>query len=342
MALLFCDSFDHYASGDATTKYNQVQTNNGFTIGAAAGRNGTNGLQTGGNDSWARKTGLNAHATYICGFAFKPASLADNSGAFFQLEDPSQIAHIMLRINGQHIQALRGDGTVLGTSTQTLVINQSHYVEIKVLCSDTVGTLEVRVNGVVWLSLTGIDTRNGGTATFGGIIFGGVGNVNGATYNFDDLYVCDGSGATNLDFLGDVRIQAILPSGDGNSSVLLGSDGNSVNNSLLVDEATPNSDTDYVSSAVVGDKDTYAFGNVTPVSGTVYGVQVLPFARKDDAGVRSIVSVARVSATEVDGPAQALTTTYKYYADVRETKPGGGAWTITDVNAAEFGVKVNA
>jgi hypothetical protein len=74
----------------------------------------------------------------------------------------------------------------------------------------------------------------------------------------------------------------------------------------------------------------------------VFGVQILPYAKKTDAGTRSIKTIARLSATEVDGPEQFLASAYGYLSDIREAKPGGGAWTISDVNSAEFGVKVFA
>lgn len=37
-----------------------------------------------------------------------------------------------------------------------------------------------------------------------------------------------------------------------------------------------------------------------------------------------------------------LSTSYLYYQTIYETKPGGGAWTTSDVNSSEFGVKVAA
>jgi hypothetical protein len=67
---------------------------------------------------------------------------------------------------------------------------------------------------------------------------------------------------------------------------------------------------------------------------------LLPYAAKTNAGVRSIASVARLSGTEVDSSDKALSVSYAYLPDIRETKPGGGAWSISDVNSAEFGVKV--
>ena len=105
----------------------------------------------------------------------------------------------------------------------------------------------------------------------------------------------------------------------------------------------PNDDTEYVESSTAGHKDTYAYGNLATASGTVYAVQPVPYAKKNDAGPsRSIVSVARLSGTEEDSAVKTLSTSYAYFGDIRATKPGGGQWTIADVNSAEFGVKVNA
>jgi len=241
------------------------------------------------------------------------------------------------------IQIVRGDGTVLGTGTTILTSGIWYFIELKATINDSTGSAAVKVNGVTEVTVSGVDTRNGGSAaTADRVIFFSNGSV-GGTFRLDDVYICDGTGsAPTNDFLGDCRVQALFPNGDGNSSQLVGSDGNSVNNSLLVDETTPNGDTDYVEGANVGDKDTYAYGNLTPTSGTVYGVQPNLYARKTDAGTRSIASVARLSGTEVDSAAAALSTSYLYYRDIRETKPGGGAWSIADVNNAEFGVKVVA
>jgi hypothetical protein len=154
----------------------------------------------------------------------------------------------------------------------------------------------------------------------------------------------DTSGTINNDFKGDCRVEAIFPNGNGNSSVLVGSDGNSTDNYLLVDENPPNSDTDYVESSTVGDKDTYNYGSITSAFGVVHGVQICPFVKKTDAGVRSIANVARSSGTEADSASQALAATYGYLPTIKEDDPStpGSRWTVAGVNAAEFGVKVTA
>jgi len=214
-----------------------------------------------------------------------------------------------------------------------------HYIEIKVKIDNTTGTIDCHLDGVSEISGTGLDTQNTGNATANQVRLG-VGA--GATWDcaYDDYYIADGTGGQT--FLGDVRVEALFPNGNGNSSQFVGSDSNSTDNYLLVDETTPNGDTDYVESSTVGNKDTYTYTDLTPGSGTVYAVQPIPYARKSDAGTRSIVSVARLSGTEADSSAETLSTTYQYLPDIRETKPGGGSWTVADVNNSEFGPKVNA
>jgi hypothetical protein len=201
------------------------------------------------------------------------------------------------------------------------------------------GEIEVRFNGTTVLNLTSLNTLP--FATNSGIVHMGYNGSTNTSAHYDDIYICDLSGSANNDFLGDIKVAALFPNGNGNSSQLDGSDGNTTDNYLLVDEAAPDGDTTYVESADIGDKDTYAFENLGN-AGSVKGVQIVPRVRKTDAGERSIVSVARLSATEEDGPEKALSTSYVYLPDIREEKPGGGDWTVTDVNNAEFGVKVSA
>jgi hypothetical protein len=228
---------------------------------------------------------------------------------------------------------------VLATGTRVLSPAVFYFIELKATIADAGDTAVVRINGVEDINFTG-DTKATANATANQIQLWNEGFVG---QYYDDLYVCDGTGGAPTDtFLGDVRVQAIFPSGNGNSSQLVGQDADSTDNYLNVDETAQDGDTTYVESSTVGNKDTYAFGNLTPTTGTVYGVQVLPFAKKTDAGTRSIVSVARLSATEVDSAAKALSTDYAYLPDIREAKPGGGTWSITNVNDAEFGIKINA
>jgi hypothetical protein len=232
-------------------------------------------------------------------------------------------------------------GTTLGTGTHVLAVDTWYYVEIKVTVHNSTGSFEVRVGEELDSSGSGIDTQNSANASINQLWFGQTAGAQGTSMAWDDYYVCDDTGAVNNNFLGDLKIECLFPSADGNSSQFDGSDGNSSANYQLVDEVTPNDDTDYVQSADVGDEDTYTYGDLATTTGSVFAVQPIPYARKTDAGSRQIVSTARLSAVETDSLAKSLADTYLYLPDVRETKPGGGSWTITDVNNSEFGVKVS-
>jgi len=160
----------------------------------------------------------------------------------------------------------------------------------------------------------------------------------GAGSSVMDFYACSDTGSDNKGFLGDIRVQAILPSGAGNSTQMTPSAGS---NYQCVDEAAPNDDTDYVSETTAGEKDTYAFGNLTPTSGTVKGTQILISARKDDAGTRTIAPVYRPVSTDYDGTTVSIGNSYDYVRQVKDVSPATSvAWTIAEINGAEFGVKL--
>jgi hypothetical protein len=332
VALRFIDSFDHYVNTDILLKWTSINN----TASLHAGRTGPQSFHTGRNLS---KT-IDAQTEWILGFAVKPLT-GSNSGSLVQLKNgASTIQDDIYWDNGTQCLSVRRAGTTtLGTGSRLLAPETWHYVELRIVVSNTVGVVQLHVDGANDINLSSQDTLNSGT-TIDRFTFGDAGASN-ISCDIDDVYICDASGsAPSNTFLGDVRIECTHPNGNGNSSQLVGSDGNSTDNYLLVDETTSDGDTTYVQSSVVNDKDTYAYGNLSSVSGSVYGVQPIAHARKTDASSRSMKTIARLSGTEVDGPDQTLATSYAMYYDIRETKPGGGAWTISDVNSAEFGVKV--
>lgn len=335
--LIFADSFDHYSI--VGKKWTNQRGSPTAALDTAAGRFGTTGWYA--NSRYlVKQLGAN-YPTLIVGVAYKPNSTGwGDDEAILNFKDAGS-QQCELRYNmTSGLWSVQRAGSTVASATSLISLASFHYIEFKATIHNSAGVAAVRVNGVEIINATGLDTQNTANAYINEL------RIGSATDDyrdacFDDLYLLETAGGGLVDFLGDVRIECIRPTGNGASSQWVGSDGNSVDNYALVDETTPNDDTDYVESQIVADKDTYAFGNLATVSGTVYAVQILPYARKTDAGARSIKSIARLSGgTEEDGTERALLTTYQYFADIRETKPGGGAWSIADVNGAEFGVKV--
>ncbi len=74
----------------------------------------------------------------------------------------------------------------------------------------------------------------------------------------------------------------------------------------------------------------------------MFGVQVNLWARKSDAGGRTIEALARLSSTDALSSPQTLSTSYGDFMSVFETDPSGAAWTSASLALAEFGVKLSA
>ena len=340
MALLFCDSFDHYNTSQITRKYS---SNNNNTIGSY-GRNSTSGMRS-ANSSDFDGTNLaipSNPSRLICGFAYTAASLQASQKILASFLESGAV-HVGIRLNTDGKISAYRNTTLLGTSTGAITAGSYGYIEIDTTINDSSGAVTVRLNGVSSLALTSQDTRNGGSGVITNLTIGGDQALSGSALkgygDFDDFYVIDSTGGTNNSFLGDVRVEAIYPTGAGNYTQWTPSAGS---NYQCVDENPATDDTDYNSSSTANQKDSFAFGNVTPTSGTVYGVCVNLVTRKDDAGSRSIRSLNRLSSTDANATAQTIGSSYANYQFVHETKPGGGSFSITDVNNSEFGYEITA
>jgi hypothetical protein len=351
MTLVYIDGFEH----SDITRYQQATG-----IDFVAGRNG-NGLRVingGGNKMRKQLPAADEHATLIVGRSHSKngGGASDNSAwiggggdmgnLFAFLSDDGATVHISVqRASGNQIVVTRGamNGTVLGSYVvNPISYTDFYYFECKCVLSDTVGSVEVRMNGNVIINLTGIDTKNGGTKTvFDSVGIGPSQTLNNVHDVVDDFYICNGAGSTNNNFLGDVAVETLYPSGDGSSSQFLGSDGNSVSNYLLVDEPNVPILTDYVEDAVSGHRDLYAIGNLVRSSGPVYGVQVTDHVRNSDSGAISAKTALKSGAVVANGPDFPVTTTWKTTWKMHELDPDGAIpWTIAKVNAVEAGVEV--
>lgn len=328
MALLFVDGFDHYATADIGKKWSVA----GGAIASSSGRRsgGALSLTVGAT---VTKT-LAATTSWVMGFALSFTALPAAARQLVALLDAAS-NQCDLRINADGTLSVTRNGTALtsGTSVSALSASVFYYIEWKVTIADSISanSCKVRVNGVDWITVaTSQDTKATANTTANQVTLG---TTSGFTAVYDDFYLCDQSGSTNNDFLGDCRVDTLLPNGDGNYTSFTPSTGTS--HYQLVDESTPNT-SDYNESSTATNKDSYQMVDLSAITGTIYGVQVLGAVLKDDAGVRSIKVGVRSSSTDSVSAAQALSTSQFYYANIHETNPAtSSAWTESGVNAAE-------
>lgn len=343
MALLFIDSCgDHYSTAQINRKWD---SNVSGQVLAGTGRRSTNCLDiaptVGVVRSYTKLLGSSIQ-TLIVGCAINITGFNAGTMQIFQLVDSATL-QVDLRLDATGHPQVTRNGTVLGTSTYVFNLGIEHYIELKCKIDDSVGTYEVHVDGVQVLVGSSADTKNTANATADRVVFGpfGSGSTGVVGARIDDIYICDSSGSANNDFLGDIRVDAVLPSGDGSNSGLTTSTGSA--HAALVDETPATDDTDYNQSASVGNKDTYAFTDITHTPSAIFGAQVCLQAKKDDAGARSICAVTRSGGSDFDGSAQVLSTSYAVFRTMLELDPNtSAAWTKTNLNAAEFGMKVQA
>lgn len=275
-----------------------------------------------------------ALSTFYMGFGARFSTLAGAKFITFYAPDHSTIHGQVALGNDGSVSIYGPANTVVATSAASLFTSATWcFLEIKYIVHDTTGVIEIRKDESVILTYNG-DTRNGAATTVG---FADAVVPAGIQVDYDDLWVDDAG------YLGDKTVEWLTPSGDGSSSGWLGSDGNSTNNSLLVDDPTTANMTDYVAASVSGTLDLYAMGDL-PAGYSVDAIQEAIYVQKSDAGTPpTVLPVAKGQSgtTRTDTALPALSTTAQYQlGQLRTTDPDGNALTAARVNAMEVGVKI--
>lgn len=350
MALLFMDSFDHYATADLMEKWSSMA--GAVVISAGTGRRGSASGRITSASTNALVKGLPASGgTGILGFGFVVSNLASRRIAgLFDAGAVRDQVYLQVNIDGS-VAVYRGvsssttpggniAGVLLGAPSAGGVIaaGVSAYIEFKVTLHDTTGAATVRVNGTTVLALTNQDTANGSAAWTSMWLGASPTGALPASADFDDLYVLDGTGpAPWNDFLGDCRVDPRYPTAAGATTGWTPSAGA---NWSCVDEPAPNDDTDYTSAAAAGLTDTFVVQDAPVPGAAIYGIQHCLSAKKTDAGAASMAPVIRHGSVDYVGIDINPSTAYTVLTQIAATNPGtAAAWTESGFNAAEFGYK---
>ncbi|MEX0594926.1 MAG: hypothetical protein WD512_00365, partial [Candidatus Paceibacterota bacterium] len=245
-----------------------------------------------------------------------------------------------------------GGATLLGTSTFAISQDNWFYIEFKATIDNTVGTIDIRVNGNNILSLSGIDTQATSNASANVIVFAGnregtsALSFDGADY-FDDIYVADTQAAPSsyagriVDFIGDVEVLPLYANANGATDQDFTPQG-AGDHYVEIDETTPDEDTTYLESSTVGHEEFNAYQDMSTAR-TVIGLQLVCRANKQDAGVRSFKLGIKEGITNRYGPTEHFPSAkeYIYHTEISDKNPAtGNQWVAAEVNADEYGIKV--
>lgn len=158
------------------------------------------------------------------------------------------------------------------------------------------------------------------------------------THYYDNVYLDDSTGEIAMPPAITYFAYRALD-GNGNYNDWDGSDGNSVDNYLLLDEVPPGADTDYIETNVADELESFTVASITLAAGQEI-VAVLPVAFARRNGTTELIAVGtRLSATDLISSDKTPATAYKHLFERQTTKPGGGAWSESDFNSAEVIVK---
>jgi hypothetical protein len=345
-ALKFLDSFDTYATANLTE--GRWTATSGFGAGFAnlispgTGRRGTasyraiSGHVLAGTASLAKT--LPPQPTWIVGFAFQRANF-DGTSEVCSLRDAGTVQVDMV-LQGDGTLLLTRNGTSLGTTQVALNTGTYHYLELKVTAHNSAGSIVVRVDGVVALALSGIDTQATANAWITQLMLGnqrlGWGDM---LSDYDDVYICDATGpAPYNDFLGDCRIDVVAPTSDSLAQWTPSTPGPHFS---LVDEAAPDT-ADSLSAESLGLTDRFGLAPLPALTNPrIYAVAVNLYGRNPEAGGRQVAAQIESAAAVATGAALPLTDAWLLHQTLFLTDPNGGTdWTQARVNAAKVGATV--
>jgi hypothetical protein len=318
MSTVFQDTFAHYGNSNVAEKYNSVTGTVAVTTGGYQSRNYLS-ITTGE----ILKTLDAFYGTIYGGFRIRSPLLDSANNALVEIDDGGVEQITLYQLDDGTYQWKRG-GSILGTSTFAVSANNWDFLEFKaVIASGTGGSVEVRVNEAVILSVTGIDTELTGNNRMNGVRI-----MANAARHIMDFYL------DNVGYHGDQAGFAMLPTGDGAYEEWAQSTGTT--NWELLDENPP-SMSDYIESSTAGQQASVTMPGPSgaPANYNVGSVQVGFLAVKTDAGFRQIRAGIRIGGTiYYHTKIYNLDTSNKYYLWVWDENPAtSSAWTQAELVA---------
>jgi len=348
MSLLHIDSFEGYDPNNVESTLGRTYSLSGTAVPIGDMINTTN-PKTG---SQCLKTTYQAYATKWFAEPLQNARLYMGFGFRWSGSTGTQsILNFSSLLGAQTQMFLDPAGTLsfkryynvlLATSSTVFLADTWYYIEIKMTISNSTsfGDVVLRVNGVTDIELgSGIDTSYNEVA-LQGLTFGSY--VSQSIF-WDDLYICDDQGTVNNTFLGECVVECLRPNGNGATSQWTGSDGNSVDNYLLVDDQ-PLDDVDYIESDDVGYIDLFEHQNLSIGALVVHGIRVVCAAGREAPGERFAKNMCRSSGVNYEGDEYSVPTDGWLYRDeIWETDPATGVlWSEGAIGTLQTGIKISS
>lgn len=350
MALVFLEGFEHYGTGGGALTnmlagaWAELTSTSGWLMVSSPARTGSKSLRFGAISSTPNVLRYNkkvASDVIGVGCGVHLENLPSNIVEGISIRDSSNTTILSVSLNPDGSLSLyRGSfsGTLIETSDTYLTAGTFHHVEFRAFIDDTVGEFELRVNGVVALQLGGLNlgTSPAKMACFGGI----AGTTASQPYLYlDDIFIWDGVGTYNNDFLGPLRVLTVFADGDGSPQdwdVTGAATGYEA-----IDEVPADGDTTFISTGVLNEKATFTLPELPVEVSYIAGIYLPVLSRIEEAGTGSInASIISNGLSYYGGDNQPLTSSYTYWPFTFDYDPNTEvAWTKSGFEAAAFQVE---
>jgi len=342
MALLWTDGFEGYGDTDGQAVADALARR--YTVvGTHAvkddGRFGGWSLQPNAKNYTLTTPSLTVDDTLIVCFALKFPNYIDRIQSWFC--DLFSSGTVGMRIGADADGALRVylAGVELKRSAPSVVNTKRwHWLEFKVVCNNTTGSYELKVDGTSVLFDSGVDTQSN-LAYYDQVMLSGVDRSSSETPRFDDLFIMDSTGVDHNNFIGQRRIVAIVP--DGDTATVNWTVSGGANHWELVDDLDPDDDTNYVEDTVNTNQDRWTYEALADID-NIDSLCLITDVRVTDANTYDLITVVKSGGVEYPVNAGTIiVNTYAMHDRLMLVDPDTSvAWTQGGVNAVEMGVEV--
>ncbi len=335
MALKFIDGFDGYfLPADVGRKWAQVimNANASFQSGRVSGSSFCLFKNT-----QITTPNLGDQSTWTIGFGFLNNNLLPSEMTLLQVKDAG-VAQVELHFNPlTGVFSIHSGGNVLGTGATFISPHIWYFVELKCTIDASSGTAILHINGNTELDLSGKNTKNSSNSFANNFTFGHAGRAASA-YSIDDVYILDGTGGVNDTFLGDMAVITLKPASAGTTTqwTAVGAGSNW--------QAAKSMDDGYVSTSTVNNVDLYQFDSLPFTPASIAGVCTNVFVESSDVSSHQLESLTYLgSTTYTSSDLTNASSDYMCLSWIQETDPSTStAWGATNVNGAQYGVKLTS
>jgi hypothetical protein len=234
-----------------------------------------------------------------------------------------------------------GNGANLGGLRTHLQVQTWMHIEMKAYCHSSNGYVVVRVNGSPALTINDVNTNNAGTGYFTRFSYGDATPLNGFQITrVDNLYVCDGSGSKNNDFLGPVTVHTIFPDGDDSVNFATTGNANYATHYQQVNSSDAMWTTDYVQDSTTGNRDIFTMDDTLNFS-TVHGIMgcIVTLGITSNQNYTQVFSSNGTELESSNMSANTSTNKTSYFV-VEDDPDTSSDWTSATINALKFGIEL--